>query len=1465
MSEAWAVTLLAKSTLVLAMASLVTLGMRRSSSSARHAVWTLTLAAIACMPLLIRVLPRWEVRVLPAAPLPASIVVEPTIDRDAAPAPALVDDPGAGLPGGADPPPAALPIPVSAASPAVGCRTWGLVAWLAGALFGISRLIGGVALIGTTVSRAAIVTDDEWRRLLADAAATLGLRRPVGLRRSAAVVVPVVWGLRRPIVLLPRDADDWPHERRRAFLLHELAHVARHDCATQTLASLAAAFYWPQPLVWWAVCRLRAEAERACDDRVLAAGTEAPDYAHHLLDAARSLRDAPRAFAHASAVVERTSLGDRLLAVLDDRTNRAALTMRVAAAAAGLAVAFTAAVSMLQPVARAAVVEALRAAVAAPAVTNASDTAAPAVVTPPARAIATARPAPALVGVVKSADGKPVAKALILAWEAGRNTSGEVFVGRTDDGGEFRLSVPGTASYRVRIEAAPWAPHTIEKVGVQGRIAVTLLKGAAIEGIVRDGVTRRPVALALVRGRAAGVGVPSVPAEPDAGMAVATADKDGRYRLEGLVRGTHLVTATAPGYASGEREAADGATGVDLFLSVGASVSGTVSGDDGKPVSGATVDAECDIPCSTRVAGARTDGQGRYALLGLESNDYHVLVRHPAFAPAVASAAPKLGILTPLDVRLEKGVRVVGRLVGADERAVRGRVVLQALDGVEAPSRLNEQMRAVAGADGRFALAGLPRGVHTLAVFPVGYAAARAEVSISGREPVVDIGDVRLETGLIVRGRVHDASGGPVKGAVVRASGTGPSERRGASGSGESEEDGRFVVAGLEKGAYRVTATAKGYAPSATVDADAGGTSIDIVLAPEGKITGTVVSETGEPLRDCRLSARSTSGTEGGVAHATPSPNGRFEVGRIGSGTYVLEVQASDHLDKAVPDVKMESGRTVDVGRVTLSRGGTVRGVVVDGSGEPIAGAEVRGSDQTRGFNNFMRRATTDGTGRFEMRGLAPGTVQVTASHRRYAPSQNIDVVVDPAAPPADTRITLLEGGRVQGTARDRQGRSVEGAFAQINTRNVPFGGFRGNGPIHADGTFVVEHVAPGPAQAILMGGTGGRFTNLLSKDVEVRDGETTAVNLDLLETLVTGRLTRAGKPLANQRITLSGNFQAMMATGDRQVAPVTRSGPERMTGVTNAEGRYELIVTNPGKYRVEIASVRDTAAYSKGTGSAAPQDVVVPDAETFVYDVALPDYGFAGVVATKDGGEPIAEARVDVRPSDGSPGGAMMTTAADGRFQIAVAPGAYRVRVTAAKYVPQEAAITVGSAPLEQRYDLIAGATLRGTVRTGGGRGVDFARVVAVASDGTAARDTRTAADGSFALEGLPAGSYNVLAVHTAGFALDVGASLDARTDVVLHPSVKVHLTFDDAKGAPLPNTPVRIDMYKVDGAIVGTAGLHQTASGKTDGTGVVDLPLPLGTLDVRVSASDDGLRGEARIVAAPDAGPATITLKPR
>ena len=134
---------------------------------------------------------------------------------------------------------------------------------------------------------AGTVRDPAWETLLSRLSSDMLLSRRVELRISRGPAVPMTWGTLAPKLLLPAEASEWPLERRRLVLLHELAHVARRDSFSRSLASLACALYWFHPGAWLAARRMRMEQEHAADDRVLMAGGSPQAYALSLLHLAR--------------------------------------------------------------------------------------------------------------------------------------------------------------------------------------------------------------------------------------------------------------------------------------------------------------------------------------------------------------------------------------------------------------------------------------------------------------------------------------------------------------------------------------------------------------------------------------------------------------------------------------------------------------------------------------------------------------------------------------------------------------------------------------------------------------------------------------------------------------------------------------------------------------------------------------------------------------------------------------------------------------------------------------------------------------------------------------------------------------------------------------------------------------------------------------------------------------------------
>jgi beta-lactamase regulating signal transducer with metallopeptidase domain len=241
-------SLTARSLLILGIAALLIVVAR--TAHARHVVWTVAILCALALPVATNVLPR------------VGVIVPSQIGRSAVPAAERAASRGPELLA---------------------------VLWPLGALVVWARFVFGVARL-RRVARGARSADQAWHARVRELATSIGVKREVAVLRGSDSVVPVTWGIWRPAILLPPDADAWPPEQQRAILLHELEHIRRHDCLVETIARFTCGLYWINPLMWIGARHLNTLREFACDAAVVRNGVAAADYGSQLIDMARATR-----------------------------------------------------------------------------------------------------------------------------------------------------------------------------------------------------------------------------------------------------------------------------------------------------------------------------------------------------------------------------------------------------------------------------------------------------------------------------------------------------------------------------------------------------------------------------------------------------------------------------------------------------------------------------------------------------------------------------------------------------------------------------------------------------------------------------------------------------------------------------------------------------------------------------------------------------------------------------------------------------------------------------------------------------------------------------------------------------------------------------------------------------------------------------------------------------------------------
>jgi len=299
-----------KATVLLAWTWVASAALRRQSAALRHHVWAAGILASLTIPFLALLPPVWHTTTVRSASGLWTHTRTLAVNAALQGWPSMVVEAGG----------SALVSKLASFAVAV---------WVLGVLLIMLKLIGGLARLHRVSASSHPLPQEYWIRHLAQLSRSFGIARPVHvLQCDNPAAMPLTWGLCRPRILLPSGAADWPEDRRRVVLSHELAHISRHDWLLQIFAEVARAFYWFHPLAWFAAAQLRQESERACDDAVLSSGIQACTYADQLLVLARTLQSANRGWFAALAVARPSNLERRFVAMLNPSLNRARVSVR---------------------------------------------------------------------------------------------------------------------------------------------------------------------------------------------------------------------------------------------------------------------------------------------------------------------------------------------------------------------------------------------------------------------------------------------------------------------------------------------------------------------------------------------------------------------------------------------------------------------------------------------------------------------------------------------------------------------------------------------------------------------------------------------------------------------------------------------------------------------------------------------------------------------------------------------------------------------------------------------------------------------------------------------------------------------------------------------------------------------------------------------------------------------------------
>jgi beta-lactamase regulating signal transducer with metallopeptidase domain len=142
--------------------------------------------------------------------------------------------------------------------------------WMTGVLLLTIRGAAGWRAIWRLKRDATRIVDAEVLARFAMLAKRLGIARKIKLARSNLAESPLTAGWLKPMILLPvTTLSGLTAEELETILLHELAHIRRHDYIINLTQCLLEILFFHHPATWWISARIRQEREHCCDDLVL--------------------------------------------------------------------------------------------------------------------------------------------------------------------------------------------------------------------------------------------------------------------------------------------------------------------------------------------------------------------------------------------------------------------------------------------------------------------------------------------------------------------------------------------------------------------------------------------------------------------------------------------------------------------------------------------------------------------------------------------------------------------------------------------------------------------------------------------------------------------------------------------------------------------------------------------------------------------------------------------------------------------------------------------------------------------------------------------------------------------------------------------------------------------------------------------------------------------------------------------
>jgi protocatechuate 3,4-dioxygenase beta subunit len=564
---------------------------------------------------------------------------------------------------------------------------------------------------------------------------------------------------------------------------------------------------------------------------------------------------------------------------------------------------------------------------------------------------------------------------------------------------------------------------------------------------------------------------------------------------------TKLVEPVETARALEVVEADDEADDELINAMLGNSLVGYVYDDEGKPLPNALVKLSKDAfqgealsmqwflgkEPKNEFEATRTDKDGKYVFKSLSPrSDYYIQVDHEDYKPSQEDLVfvGEEGEFAGPDVNMVQGASLAGYVFDVGRNPVGdAQLYLDSAymmgDNQVSPDR----MSTTSDSTGYYEFKNVADGPRNLSVIAEGYGMqVRHNFQFKGQPGEKQEHEFQLEPGQPIAGRVFGPEDEPVVGATISAMKY--SNQTSSRGSGITNENGEFMINDLSQGSFNLMIDAKGYRVARHNRVQVGDVNVQIEMIKQACVSGRVLDASGKPVKNFTAVVLRSSPQQHNQApifentdvkeKIETSADGSYTLCGLNSGTFVIKVRSKGLAPRLSEPFTVTEGQVVPDVTINLSRGGSIKGRLVDSSGAPVKGAQLSTHDDEHGATNLdpflgglvdtsttQRKGKSDGEGYFELPLLNEGRYKVKVEHPSFTTEMRAGIVVTDAGSVDMGTVTLKAGGVVKGKVFDPSGGLVERGFVRL-FRADQNETFSYQTRTDVGGNYVFAHVKPG-------------------------------------------------------------------------------------------------------------------------------------------------------------------------------------------------------------------------------------------------------------------------------------------------------------------------------------------------------------------------------------------------------------------